>query len=1219
VKKNKKVWSFIDAIVFCLVVQFFAGCSQEQQKTALNNKPFTEINAPHVTLLSSLPDSLKAQRIFIPKAKRTIAVNGTRLPATTATNSSNKAQAGVSEFNGIGFFTNFTTDQGLPQDISNSTIVDKNGNIWFGTGSGVSRYDGKKFTTYTTAHGLANNYVTSIIEDKSGNFWFGTGGGGVSRYDGKRFINYTTAQGLPDNIINGIMQDQSGDLWFGTNKGLCRFDGKNFISYRNKPGFPQKQVQCIFEDKAGSFWFNSDRGGITHYDGKNFIDYNTEPGLASAFVTSIIKDHSGNLWFSTSGMGISRYDGKTFMNYTIKYNLASNSVFCMLQDKLGNLWFGTDHGLSKYDGKQFINYTTRQGLVNNNIYSIAEDSTGNIWIGTFGGGVSRFDGSSITNYTVAQGLPGNAGFAIGKDKEGNLLFGTTNGLSRYDGKGFLNYSTADGLVGDDIYDILRDTKGNLWFGTGGGISYFDGKHFINYTSADGLVAGQIVKIVEDNSGNIWIGSNGGGISCFDGKSFTNYSTRQGLASNIVHTITKDKSGNLWIGTSEGISYYDGKSFTNYTKKKGLSSNFILNINEDKFGNIWIGSDGGGISRFDGKSFISFNTNDGLPDNVISSVVIDSANNLFLGTNYGIGVLTSFKLKNGNSITAQNNLSNDELRNYIPEIEVYNSSTGYPIKDVNWGQDAMYIDSGVVWICTGSDKTALVRFDYSKIHKNKNAPRVIVQGIKVNNENIGWYDLLPESTRKEFQSDSNTSGPQITDEVSVLGKVLNETDRDSMRIKFDGIKFDSIAPFYPIPQNLVLPHKNNSVTIDFAAIEPDRPYLVKYQYILEGYDNAWNPVTDKTSATYGNIYEGTYTFKLKAQSPFGIWSEPISYRFKVLPPWWRTWWAYVLYFLVFLVVLGQFIRWRTGRLKKEKILLEEKVMVRTHELKEQKEKLENTLTELETTQSQLIQSEKMASLGELTAGIAHEIQNPLNFVNNFSEINKELITEMKEEISKGNYDEANALAKDVEENEEKINYHGKRADAIIKGMLQHSRTSTGQKELTDINALADEYLRLSYHGLRAKDKTFNAKFETDFDSAIGKINIVPQEIGRVILNLINNAFYAVGQRQASTGSASEPYEPTVTVSTSLIPPLGGRGSKVQIKVADNGGGIPQKIIDKIFQPFFTTKPTGQGTGLGLSMAYDIIKAHGGEIKVETLPAVGEGKPPGGTVFTILLPV
>ena len=300
---------------------------------------------------------------------------------------------------------------------------------------------------------------------------------------------------------------------------------------------------------------------------------------------------------------------------------------------------------------------------------------------------------------------------------------------------------------------------------------------------------------------------------------------------------------------------------------------------------------------------------------------------------------------------------------------------------------------------------------------------------------------------------------------------------------------------------------------------------------------------------------------------------------------------------------------TSKLKAE---LEIQVVERTAEILKQKEEIQKTLDELKSTQTQLIQSEKMASLGELTAGIAHEIQNPLNFVNNFSELSNELIDEMNTELEKGDIEEAKAIATDIKQNLEKINHHGKRADAIVKGMLQHSRSSSGKKEPTDINALCDEYLRLSYHGLRAKDKSFNATIKTDFDQSIGKINIVPQDIGRVVLNLLTNAFYAVNEKntlqqapQKVGTQQDENYEPTVSISTKNI------GNNIEIKVTDNGNGIPQKVLDKIFQPFFTTKPTGQGTGLGLSLSYDIVKAHGGELKVETK----EGE---GAIFIITLP-
>jgi len=320
-----------------------------------------------------------------------------------------------------------------------------------------------------------------------------------------------------------------------------------------------------------------------------------------------------------------------------------------------------------------------------------------------------------------------------------------------------------------------------------------------------------------------------------------------------------------------------------------------------------------------------------------------------------------------------------------------------------------------------------------------------------------------------------------------------------------------------------------------------------------------------------------------------------------------------------LLISEFKLERTEKVKRTTAILLEETIEELEQkrkaIEDSNEALQKSLQDLKETQKQLIQSEKMASLGELTAGIAHEIQNPLNFVNNFSEVSKELLEELMEEIQNGDIEEVNAIAQDVIQNLEKINHHGKRADGIVKGMLQHSRSSSGTKEPTDINILVDEYLRLAYHGLRAKDKSFNATLKTEFDDAVGKINMVPQDMGRVVLNLITNAFYAVNEKKTAevhaehsrSMKAEKEYTPTVSVSTKK------EGEAVLIIVKDNGNGRQKHVIDKIFQPFFTTKPTGQGTGLGLSMSYDIVtQGHGGELKVEAQEGVG-------TSFIIQIPL
>jgi signal transduction histidine kinase len=346
--------------------------------------------------------------------------------------------------------------------------------------------------------------------------------------------------------------------------------------------------------------------------------------------------------------------------------------------------------------------------------------------------------------------------------------------------------------------------------------------------------------------------------------------------------------------------------------------------------------------------------------------------------------------------------------------------------------------------------------------------------------------------------------------------------------------------------------------------------------------------------------GKYNLRFRVSgSSFGTVTEK-NIRISIAPPWWQTVWAYSLYGLLFISGIFAIDRLQRRRLlDREREKAREKALEQAKEIKKAYDELEEAHRDLKDTQSQLIQSEKMASLGELTAGIAHEIQNPLNFVNNFSEVNKELIEELSAEWSKRWVDGDGGLEKeilnDIRENEIKIQHHGKRAEAIVKSMLLHSRSSSGQKELTSINGLCDEYLRLAFHGFRAKHKSFNAEFRTDLDPDLPEINIVPQDIGRVLLNLINNAFYAVSEK-AEKGIPD--YRPLVVVSTKKM------NDKIEISVKDNGEGIPEQVRDKIFQPFFTTKPSGQGTGLGLSLSYDIVtKGHNGTLEVDTEAGLG----------------
>ena len=453
----------------------------------------------------------------------------------------------------------------------------------------------------------------------------------------------------------------------------------------------------------------------------------------------------------------------------------------------------------------------------------------------------------------------------------------------------------------------------------------------------------------------------------------------------------------------------------------------------------------------------------------------------------------------------------------------------------------------------------------------------IQNVKIHNENLCWNDLAPML----LNGKPADSLAQLNEMVTKFGKMLSPPVLGNMQNEYRDIQFDSLSRFYPVPLNMKLPYKNNNLTIEYAAIETDMPGQVKYRFKLNEYDKNWSPLNNSSTAVFGNIPEGDYIFELRAFSPLGIQSET-SYSFKVLPPWQRTWWAYILFITLVVCAVWLLITQRSLALKRENKILEEKVEDRTIQLK-------RSLETLKSTQSQLIQREKMASLGELTAGVAHEIQNPLNFVNNFSELNRELIDEMQSELEAGNQLAAIEISNNIKENESKIRQHGKRADNIVKNMLQHARTGTGQKDFSNINMLTDECLQLSYNGLLAREKSFTAILQVNFDAAISEQKNVPGDISVVLLNLFNNAFYAISEKVKKQIPG---YEPILSVTTKKM------GGQVEIRVKDNGTGIPQNVVEKIFQPFFTTKPTGQGTGLGLSLSYDVITSHGGQINVNT---------------------
>jgi signal transduction histidine kinase/ligand-binding sensor domain-containing protein len=1077
---------------------------------------------------------------------------------------------------------------GIPEAPNYSLLQDSTGNLWLGNETGLVKYDGKEIVLFLKDNlsGLYNpGLIMNLLEDRHGNIF--SYGSGMGKYDGMTLSTVKVIDSIraDDGFRGSMIRDNAGDLWLSIpRKGIARYNGKEVRLYDGKDGIARFFVNDITMDNTGNIYIAQDSVGILKFDGNRFNLFIKREELPGEFNANAIQfDKTGNAWLGSFYHGLVKYDKqKKVTQFTTKNGLASNQILRISKDSSGAIWIPQGvNGITRIDSAGFRTFTKTDGILSfsNNFSSIATGKMGIIWVGGEGT-VNRLDNHFINFEDIFKGLGDGLVFVNGissmiRSNNGNYWISHYGmGVIRYDGKTMTGYTKTSGLADGMVRRIMEDRSGNTWFTTLRGISKFDGQSFKSYTKANGLKSDGTNEILEDHSGNIWF-SSGNTLSKFDGQSFSHYHPFTGMNRNQIRRIFEDSKGNIWVGyRGKGVCRFDGKTFTNYSMSDGLADSTVTSITEDDFGNIWFGS-GKGLNRFDRSTMYRYTTDDGLSTNDIERIIKDTVNHEYwLQTGSGLTRL---------SITANHPDSVFFLN--------FDKRSGFPVSP-----GFSFVDKdGKIWLTGGGDK--LTSFDYPGLKKQMGPFSLHIKNISINNEKICWSNLLPAS---KMDSMILRTEMQLK-----FGRPLSNDDLKQMTERYRGIRFDSLLPFDYLPQNLVLPYSANSISFDFAAIDPYFSKFTHYQYMLEGFEKTWSPLNKNSVAGFGNLREGNYTFKLKALNPYGIWSE-MSYSFKVLPPWSRTWWAYAVYVLVFLSGIFLFIRWRTKALQIEKILLERKVSIRTEELN-------RSLENLKSTQSQLIHAEKMASLGELTAGIAHEIQNPLNFVNNFSELNTELINELVEEADKGNTAEVKSIAADLKENSEKITHHGKRADAIVKGMLQHSSSGSGKKEATDLNALCDEYLRLAYHGLRAKDKSFNATMKTDFDPGISKVNIIPQDIGRVVLNLITNAFYAVNEKAKAiqpsdlTAEAAATYQPTVEVSTRK------EGNKILVNVKDNGGGIPPKILDKIFQPFFTTKPTGQGTGLGLSMSYDIItKGHGGELKVETI----EGE---GTTFVIQIPV
>ena len=1080
------------------------------------------------------------------------------------------------------YFTSFeySDDQGLPGQSVQCILHTRDGLCWIFTSRGLSILNGESLETLPTNYGDC----FYMAEDSLGQVWIRTMRNGV-------FIINRKA-GIQKQIVNfqpgvGVRVDKKGFVWVGSfDDGLYLInpDRKTFKHITKKNGLANNETVLTYEDQKGRIWVANEKDGVDILDPslKKIKRLGAAQGLRNNLVLKMTENKSGDFFISGAGKGIEIINiGKgTYKRIDSAQGFKKSTTYNMMEDREGRMWLSSDSaGIYLLSGMEdsIANISNHDASGELLVQCLDKDNQGSIYVGSLTGGMNVFPPDDQISHHL---------------------------------------TTKQGILDDNVWAFLEDSKKRLWIGSYGGINIItpDKKilTLLLYPSVN--QNNRTEDILQIGPDQFLICGPTLGLYLIDESKHTleKINLPEGLPTNNFRYLMQDSQGMIWITDgSTGIIKLDlrKKTIRYLNQASGLSSGSVTGIEEISPGIMWISTYGGGLNNLDltQNTISTFTTTEGLSNDQVISIFKDSKNRYWIPTEKGLNLVDSAK-KTNTIFSVSNGMSANGIYSLLEKDNRIYAGT----------QKGLTLLDEKVNSRPGSDETVWNLHSYGK---SLGFPHLDFNGHSATvSNNQFWWGIVPGISilsESEFKNHAAFMPPRVNG-LDILGKEQYFTDpgyiensdtvwsdnKDTFYLNGSykelnsnnqkGIDWESLSSIN-MPIGISLSHNQNYIRFHFGNYLPQYAGDFQYQYILDGVDEKWSSVTDQpVSENYNNISPGHYTFRASIKRGNGSWSTPSEFHFRIRPPWWFSWWAELIYFIIFIGLLRLWVRYRSLRLLNENAWLEQKVAERT-------EALSQSLENLRQTQRQLIQAEKMASLGELTAGIAHEIQNPLNFVNNFSEVNTELLEDVNKSLDDGNTPEVKSILKDIEMNMGKITFHGKRADAIVKGMLLHSRASSGQKILTDINTLTDEYLRLSYHGLRARDKSFNAQFVMDFDEKTGELMVVKQDIGRVLLNLFNNAFYSVTEKKKqlekeiqSGDLGKEIYEPMVSVSTKR------KKDSVEIRIRDNGLGIPKKVIDKIYQPFFTTKPAGQGTGLGLSLSYDIItKEHNGKIDVTTM--------------------
>ncbi len=1032
--------------------------------------------------------------------------------------------------------------------------------------------------------------------------------------------SWQSAQGLPQNSVLSIAQTPDGYLWLGTEEGLVRFDGVRFTVFdkHSTPGLRHNQIIALLVDHRGVLWIGTNGGGVSCFEHGRFTAYTSRDGLSNDSILSLYEDKAGVIWIGTDGGGLVRFQNGTFHVFTKADGLPDNAIFSISGDQNGTLWIGTHAGLSQFSDGKFSICRSVGALATDYIRSTHVDRLGSIWVGT-NDGLYRISNGSGMRFTTQDGLASDAIFSLFEDRSGSIWIGTAGGLNRFANDSFSSFKSENGLQEKEVRAILQDREGSMWFGTGGsGLNCLKKGSFNTLSKDDGLVSDTILPVYEDKDGALWMGSDHGLMRWENGQ-VTSYTTQQGLPDNLVFSILQDWDGSMWIGTRRGLARLKNGTFTTFNGKSGLPNDFVLCTYIDRKGNLWVGTRGG-LSRFDGREFLTYTTRDGLSNNSVLSLYEDAQENLWIAT--GGGGLNKFHNGRFTAFTTREGLANDFIWSIYGDSDgtLWLATNGGGLSRFRHGKFTTYsIEKGLF------DDSVFQILDDKLGHLWMSSNKGVFQVSKEQLEafakgRLARITSTVYGTADGMKSRECNGGFQPAGWRTKDGRLCFPTMRGLAIVNPSHLVKNKLAPpvvlervlvdnkDLSLGKPLVLPPGKGQLEFQFTAPSFVAPEKIQFRYMLEGFDKDWTQAGNRRVAYYTNIPPGEYQFRVVACNNDQVWSSDGAVLSLTLEPHYYQTKAFYFFFAMLVLSLGSgTYGWRVKQLKmreqKLKILVDERtsalreserqlrrsrdelelrVKERTSELMYSNQALEAEIDVRRRTEEQLTVAKDAAEAAsraksDFLANMSHEIRTPINGILGMTDIT--LSTDLSDEQRE--YLEAVKISSDS-------------LLSIVNDILDFSkieaRKLTLEKTPFNLAVSVDELIRSVSLRARQKKLALHANLDPDIPS-----NLVgdPLRLRQVLLNLTDNAI-----KFTSKGSV------TLSVTTDWA---SEDEAALHFAVADTGIGIPAQKQKTIFEAFSqadtsSTRRYG-GTGLGLTISYQLVALMGGQLWVESQPGTG----------------